>query len=137
MNTYSHCFYSASLNSIVTFPHPTDPKFSLYGGSLDELKESYPDMVLTTTDKAQALIDSKYKTVPVKIDEEKFYEMLEILPPENWNKLDGGTYFQMCEYITGSITSYYVCYLGDFYTFSDAAWMKPEEVMARIKEVVK
>ncbi len=81
--------------------------------------------------------DSKYITEATPIAETKFIDSLECLPPENWNSLPiRGSFFQMCEWYAGNITSYYVEVLNDsgnqYFTFMDKAWMKPSEVLTKI-----
>lgn len=66
---------------------------------------------------------------PETITEDKYYEMLEILPPENWQALPyGGEYFQMCEYYSGSLTNYYVKKPEGYFTFLGEAWLEPRDV---------
>lgn len=51
-----------------------------------------------------------------EIDEERFMDMLECLPPEKWKQKGFGVeIFRMSEYYTDNITSHFVCYkpIGD------------------------
>jgi len=42
-----------------------------------------------------------------EIDEERYDDMLNVLPPENWQSVDGVQIFRMCEYYTSNITSHF------------------------------
>lgn len=69
---------------------------------LQEVSESKFEELLNTFNK-KAYLDDK----PVSITEEKFDYMCDILPPENYGRVNGVTQFRMCEYLTGSITTQY------------------------------
>lgn len=46
-----------------------------------------------------------YLSQPVKrITEERFFEMLEVLPPSYWRHIGGFECFQLCELTDGNIT---------------------------------
>jgi hypothetical protein len=75
-------------------------------------------------------------TKPTEITKEKYNDMLEILPPENWRNIYELEYFQMCEYYMGNYTSYYSKYCGKFYTFRNQAWLKPDEVFKIIASAI-
>jgi hypothetical protein len=42
-----------------------------------------------------------------EITKEKWWDMLEVLPPEKWQTVAGVEIFRMCEYLTGNITAHY------------------------------
>lgn len=72
-----------------------------------------------------------------EITEEKFHEMLEVLPPDNWNMFKGVEYFQMCERYDFDRTSYYVKILDKYYMFLGKPWMKGNEVFDYLVEAIK
>lgn len=75
-------------------------------------------------------------TKPQKITEDEFFEMLYVLPTENWHNLpNGGEFFQLSEYYSGSVTNYYVSLNGKFYEFRNEIWLKPSEVLQILKGV--
>jgi hypothetical protein len=69
------------------------------------------NLVLITFDDAAARIErvlaEKYGGPWTEVAEEKFWYMLEVLPPEAWKHFDGGEIFRMSEYDAGSYTGHY------------------------------
>ena len=49
-----------------------------------------------------------------EITKEQWWEMLEVLPPEKWQKVAGVEIFRMSEYTSGTVTGHYAM-LGDRY----------------------
>jgi hypothetical protein len=90
-----------------------------------ELSSTEPETKVITIE-----LSDNLEEIPEEITEEKFHDQLGCLPPENWKQIPGGEYFQMCEYWSGNITSYYARCNGKFYTFMTEAWKKPAEVLA-------
>ncbi|MCQ8105832.1 hypothetical protein NP603_16340 [Methylomonas sp. SURF-1] len=82
---------------------------------------------------------AQYVTAPEAVTIDRYDEMLNVLPPENWKRLGGfpGEYFQLCEYYAGNVTSYFVK-LDDSrcFTFRDCAWLNPQQVLDKIADVV-
>ena len=58
--------------------------------------------------------NTKYCTPAIEITEERFHEMLNVLPPENWHRENGWEVFRMVEYTCGNITDHFVRF-GDHY----------------------
>ena len=51
--------------------------------------------------------DAKFVSDWTEIDEERWNDMLCVLPPEKWQTVDGVNLFRMCEYTTGNITTHF------------------------------
>ena len=49
-----------------------------------------------------------------EITKEQWWDMLEVLPPEKWQTVNGVEIFRICEYTSGTITGHYAR-LGDRY----------------------
>ncbi|MDD2799853.1 MAG: hypothetical protein PHE96_00185 [Methylococcales bacterium] len=81
----------------------------------------------------------QYVTAPEAVTIDRYNEMLNVLPPENWRWLSGflGEYFQLSEYYAGNVTTYFV-QLDDSrcFTFRDSAWLNPQQVLDKIADVV-
>jgi hypothetical protein len=65
-------------------------------------------------------IDAERKAIlgkpMLEISEEKYEEMLGVLPPQNWHTAaDGVNLFLLAEYISGNFTSQYANYNGRYY----------------------
>lgn len=78
---------------------------------------------------------SQYITPAKEIDADRFNEMLEVLPPDNWQRMDGGEYFQMSELYAGNVTSYFVRHHDKYYEFRETTWMNPSQVLNKISGV--
>lgn len=72
-----------------------------------------------------------------EITEERFHEMLEVLPPENWQHVGDFEFFQMCEHWDFDRTAYYVRDGKKFYTFLGKPWMKPADVAKYVTDAIK
>lgn len=51
-----------------------------------------------------------------RITKEKWWDALEVLPPENWRKVNGAEIFRIMEYYTSNITSHYIRVGDNHYT---------------------
>lgn len=98
---------------------------SIYSGStIEELtKEYWPLNILDDKDKAFDLIDqaeSKIYNVWIwyETTKEKFYEMLEILPPEDYKRKNWNEIFSMSEYLASNITTHFAFYNNKYYKWN-------------------
>lgn len=83
---------------------------------------------------------NKYRSAPIyEIDDERYYEMLNVLPPMNWGTHNGYDSFFMSEFITSSWTKQFVdtgygCYYEKTVDYKDkSTWF----VVADKKKAVK
>ncbi len=72
-----------------------------------------------------------------EITEEKYWEMLEVLPPEKWETVAGVNIFRMMEYWTADVTAHYAKYQGKYFAARRRASQKYEDFAKEIKEVYK
>ena len=97
------------------------------------------DCVCITLDKAVELIEELNTKQFIKpfheISEEKYMEMLECLPPEKWQTVDGVNIFRMSEYTTGIITGHYASYEGKYYTAERRTTTPYAEIAKEIKSI--
>lgn len=68
-----------------------------------------------------------------EIDEEAYFEALEVLPPMNWHKKDGVERFLMSEFYSGNYTNQYAQRNGRYFTrmvnaFKRETWITAEEI---------
>jgi hypothetical protein len=88
--------------------------------TLEQVKERYPEAKVMTWDEWDVMHDDwlnkNVLTPPQRISEDRFYEMLETLPPILWrtNKDDDSESFGISEMLQGNITSFYIR-IGDQY----------------------
>ena len=108
-----------------------DGTSQICGHSLAQVSERYPNVIILTTEEFQLLQEATCCTDPVEIAEEKFIEMLEVLPPMNWR---GGGYsesFMMSEFMTGRITGIYCRIGGRYYSFLGVCTLTHDEIIAK------
>ena len=71
---------------------------------------------LDTANKASRAAEDAYVITEWKeITEDRYDEMLNVLPPEKWQIVDGVDIFRMSEYYTGNITEHYAALFGKYF----------------------
>lgn len=93
---------------------------AMKGIALAQTYKSDRDLTITTWSVIEVLQD-KYEADLIngslkEIDEERYNEMLEVLPPMNWDTHFGLSSFFMCEFWSGSITDQYAICDGKYYS---------------------
>ena len=78
-----------------------------------EYQEKHPELELMSFGKALELSQQadrkKYKAgVVEEITEERFDEMLNVLPPDNWINYSTNESFRICEDLTGELSNFYI-----------------------------
>ena len=103
---------------------------SMYNGhSLEEISKNYSNVKIMTQTEFQTLQELTECTEPVEITEEKFTEMLCVLPPMRWNNRGSSETFMMCEFKTGRITGIY-CRIGEsYYSFLGVCTLNHDEIV--------
>ena len=128
----TNCYYSKTKKTIVTFPHPENSEITMFGSTIEEIKNEYPDIALIPTEQAVIEIEQAFTSYPIEITEKEYDYALNVLPPQNWKTFPDGEYFQMCEYTTGRITAYYAKKKNKFYTFNDIAYRNTGYIMNKL-----
>ncbi len=97
-------------NHAIDYPNNAE----MWQGYLDRLESA--EYEIMTFDEYWKRHDQYYCDMPVKeISEERYDEMLNILPPMCWCTIDGVTMFCMSEMLSGNITAQYGKCDGKFY----------------------
>lgn len=128
-------FFSKSKNNVIDECIDGIGRYSKK--TLEQLQADYPDIELMSIDEAIKIMDDANRTPATKTTSEQYWYALEVLPPQNWKHFPNGEgdYFQMSEYWSGDITTYYANYKGEYYTFMDNAWMTPSQVLEKINGI--
>jgi hypothetical protein len=101
------CFFQPK--TMVTIDIVRPDGLSLYGGkTLEQLTEEYGEVVIIDTESAYRQHCDMHKHAPVEINEERFMDMLEILPPAKWVRYAEEESFHVSERIAGNIVSIFV-----------------------------
>jgi len=89
---------------------------------LDQLLQDYEDSLVTE---------------PKRIDQERFNDMLDVLPPCRWHSCGGFEVFHVSERYTGELVSWFG-HTGDHYfEFMDYSYSKDEHLNAKLSKALK
>ncbi len=114
-----------------------DGRTSIYGETLEQVEERYPNVKIMTSDEFQTLHEATCCSDPVEITKDKFIEMLEVLPPMKWRSGGGAESFMLSEFTTGRITGIY-CRIGKrYYSFLGICTLTHDEIVAKCSEVTR
>ncbi len=87
------------------------------GKTLEELQARDPGIELIDADEFVALTEQRMTTDPVEVDEERYWHLLEVLPPCGWVRNGSSESFYMSEFTIGRVTCH-VVRIGDrYFTF--------------------
>ena len=125
-------FYSNTTHSTIDAVGADDK--GLYSKeTLDELRTRYPDAEVISLDEAVERTDSRFRHAPERITRERFHEMLEVLPPEDWQRRGSIETFKLCERTCGNITAIF-CRIGDSYwELQDDYTLSQEKVVSLVR----
>lgn len=108
----------------------------LYSGeTLEQLGKRYPNPVITTIDEYNVAHEAAWTTKPERITEEQYMQMLEVLPPLDWEHGKGWECFKLVERISGSITNIYARVGAEYWSFRGRDDMSAADIIAKVKEV--
>jgi hypothetical protein len=111
-----YCFYVPGQTHIVDIA--IDGRSHVNGETLEQVQQRHPGAVHMLFDEAIALIRQlsyeRYISAPTEITKERWWEMLEILPPIKWRHDKGFESFMISEALTMDLRSIY-CRIGDRY----------------------
>lgn len=102
------------------------------GETLEALAVRYPLVTIGELDEIAAEIESLQKTVPVEISEERYNEMRDVLPPEDWQGTKLGSSFKLCERLSGRITTIFVCVGKRYFSFNDLYNLPHATIMTKV-----
>lgn len=132
MKKATHAYYDPETNQVRMADEDGNPLF----GSKEDLDDRLEFMAFdSAADRAFAQATGRLCKPWARITKEEWWEALEVLPPEGWTTLNGGTaeVFRMCEYTWGAITMHYIR-IRDRYWKANRVPTCPEEL---IKQVMK
>ena len=76
---------------------------------------------------------SGWRRAPVEITEEQFHEMLNCLPPDDWDMGEAFESFKMCELDAANITGIYCRRGSRYFELHDDRYMRPDEIRALVE----
>jgi hypothetical protein len=135
----THCFYAPGSTSIIDLA--TADNLGMYSGeTLEQIQVRYPGAQLMELETAYAMAEKarhdKYVHGPREITEERFNEMLCVLPPEDWRRSAGAQSFKMSEHQTGYFTAIF-CEIGSrFFELCDDCRNSHEWIVRECHKVI-
>ena len=134
--TEKMCFYVPGQLSIIDTVKDNGKSF-YDNESLEEIDKRYPGAILIPFEdaiaKIEALAEKKYITEPIEVDEERFMDMLGILPPMNWKQTTEGEVFMMCEMNYSHYTNIFCQIKDSYFEFSDSRFLTLDQIINKVK----
>lgn len=103
------------------------------GETLDQIRARYPGAEIGKLGPVAEQTENAFKSGPEEITEERFVEMLGVLPPVQWTNRDGCESFKLSERTSGSITAIFCRIGGRYFTLSDSIATPHADIVARCR----
>lgn len=105
---------------------------------LKDLTPKYgPDLILLPPGEAFKRYEDSFKSGPQEITKERFFEMLEVLPPIAWHDTSDGESFKICERTAGAVTAIFVRIGERYFTLSDDIRTPHAECCKRVAQHIR
>lgn len=133
MRTMAHddfpCIYCPTTNRLIDIPRPGED----IEAAIQRLTPEYGTaLVAMPYMQAATRVEDALCTEPSEISEQRFLEMLNILPPLHWTRTSNGESFKIRERIQGDITSIFVHLNKRFFTFDDRVTLSHTDCCAKV-----
>lgn len=105
---------------------------------LDDYLKDNPDVVIVSEEELDDLLEAHYnglKSEPEEITEERFMDMLEVLPPCKWQNMSGVEWFHVSEHLTGPLVSWFLRVGDKYYEFVDDCSLSSEQLMEKVNKL--
>lgn len=105
---------------------------------LDDYLKDNPDVVIVSEEELDDLLEAHYnglKSEPEEITEERFMDMLEVLPPCKWRNMSGVEWFHVSEHLTGPLVSWFLRVGDKYYEFVDDCSLSSEQLMEKVNKL--
>lgn len=133
---YTHCYYRPETMSCIDLA-TEDGECSIYKESRDDLIKRYPTAVFSSWSEFEALqkaFDKNRFSTVTEVDEDRFMQMIEVLPPDNWIRQGRVEMFQMCELTIGNWTSTFLKWDNRYFETTCVVRTKLPELVEKVKE---
>jgi len=101
--------------------------------TLEQIQIRYPGAEIVDLD---SWIEAKEKALssnPVEITEDRFMEMLEVLPPQRWQHGKNCESFELSEHTSGRVTAIFCRFGEKYYEFQGIAGQSMEQIEHTVK----
>ncbi|MGH8078495.1 MAG: hypothetical protein ACREPE_14390, partial [Lysobacter sp.] len=103
------------------------------GATLEQLRARHPEGLLCSGAELSSQSDALAVLPPIEIDEERYQDSLDVLPPQDWVRRGGSESFKLCEYYSGNVTSIFARIGDRYFELRDSASMSHEKIVASIE----
>ena len=130
------CYYQPGKPGIIDAINP-DTGLGLYGKhTLAETRVEYPGAEIGDFDTVVNQQDAYWRKPPVEITRERFWEMLEVLPPEDWRSNGDHETFKLMEYTSGNITAIF-CRIGErYWEMQDSVFLSSAQIVEKCRALI-
>jgi hypothetical protein len=130
MSASKNCVFCTATNRLIdTIPDGDDGTTAIaklapdYGSAL----------VVLSLDEAVARYENSFKSEPIEISKERWWEMLEVLPPVGWKHgAHNSESFKLSERTAGLVTAIYVRVGTRYFELSDKITLPHKQCLARV-----
>jgi len=105
------------------------------GKTLDDFRLEHADVQIVDSEVSVQHDRNRRITPPVEITQERFWELLECLPPCKWKRGVDGEAFHISERITYDIVDWCVRIGEKYYSFQDTDKMSADEAIKKVADV--
>lgn len=81
--------------------------------TLEQSRDEYPTLTIISLDEAAKIIEDSAKQPVREIDNARYEDMLEVLPPIDWKIAEGADSFKFMEMYSGNITDIFASIITD------------------------
>ena len=121
-------FWTPGESNAIDCVHPVTGLSLVNGETLEQIRERYPEAIVTGLDAILEAESKEFKRGPVEIDAEHWDYMLNVLPPMRWVNESGAETFKMSEMTSGTITTI-LCRIGErYFEMADDYWTSHDDV---------
>jgi hypothetical protein len=106
--------------------------FTKSGESIAQINILNPNVILGDMELYNQQREAILRTSPVEITEERFLEMMNILPPLGWRNAGFTESFKMCEMTSGNFTGIFARIGKRYFTFQDLVSLPHHEIVSKI-----
>lgn len=135
-DAFTECWYVPGETHIVDLIHPDDGLTLHYSEEADAVRARYPNAERMTCDTAWTAIDAAahatYQKDVTEIDEARFLDALNVLPPVGWTTRGGVESFKMSERLWGNITDIFAHVGNRYFTLTDDIRLSAAEIARRV-----
>lgn len=130
----THAFTYIDRNGILTAIDAVSPQTGLSywsGKTQQQLEQKYgAPVTIMTWDEYDKQHQALFIAPPSEITKDEYWQMLEVLPPDDWQQDSDTESFKMCEHMTGPITGIYARIGERYFAMMDNCHMKHAAIIA-------